>query len=91
MTAIVHLLPTALDMQTMMGSNLSQAFGQFAATAGVPGARIPVDVKEEALRHLEFASAVRSESDTVVIRFFDDKDRELAVVPLIRVDYVEFK
>ncbi len=90
MKAVVHLLPTPLDMQAAMGQSLSQAFGQFAQAAGSGPGRIPVDMLEGA-RTLEFVGAVRSESDQSIVRLFDDKDRELGVVPVHRVNYIEFR
>jgi hypothetical protein len=88
--AVVHLLPTPQELSEAAGRQMTQALSALGAGA-FPGARIPVDVSSEGgPRTIEFRDAVRSESDPAVVRFFDEGGREKGLVPLHRVDYVEF-
>ena len=86
--AIVHLLPTPADLTGAIGQQMAQAFG-----GAFPGGRIPVSVpdEEEGKTRITVEGAVRSTSDAAVVRLLDASDRERAIVPLHRVNYIEFQ
>lgn len=86
--AIVKLLPGPGDLTGAMGAQMAQAFGALGMAPS--GGRIPVDVPTEE-PELVVEGAVRSENDAHVVRFFDEKGRERALVPLHRVDSVRFE
>lgn len=89
MKAIVRLLPGPGDLSQAMGSQMAQALSAFGAA---PGGRIPVDVSaDEVAREFVVEGAVRSENDAAIVRFFDDKGRERALVPLHRIDTVRYE
>lgn len=85
--ALVYMNPTMADVQNQLGEQMAQAFGAFGGPQGRP---IPVNIKENA-EPLRVEGAVRSAVDENVLRFYDLNDRELAIVPLFRVNYVMYK
>lgn len=86
--AIVHLLPTPADLTGAIGAQMAQAFG-----GAFPGGRIPVPVpdEEEGKTRLVVEGAVRSVSDASVVRLVDAQDRERALVPMHRLNYIDFQ